>query len=187
MDRRTSFGAVTAVGLAVLALLACDEKKEGAAGAASATPTASAAPAATETATPTVTASAAPSASSAFASAGAALVTGDGKDVVLTMKDPAKEPEHTIKVPAGGSLTVFLPDHPGTVWSIDTSDRTLGKPKEEVIPGFAPGTNGHQFKWPLNTPVIKAGVKHKVVFANKKAGDKTAKPNATFTLTVDVT
>jgi hypothetical protein len=74
-----------------------------------------------------------------------------------------------------------LPDFPGTVWSVDTADKSLGKAKEEVIPGFAPGTNGHQFKW---TP-LKAGAKQKAVFVNKKLGDKAAKPNSSFTLTID--
>ena len=68
------------------------------------------------------------------------MITGDAKDVVLTVKDPKKEPEKTIKAGAGGSVTVFLPDYPGTVWSVEQFDKTLGKAKEEVIPGFAPGT-----------------------------------------------
>ena len=114
------------------------------------------------------------------------MVTGDAKDVVLMMKDPKKESEKAIKAAAGGSVTVFLPDYPGTVWSVESNDRTLGKPKEEVIPGFAPGTNGHQFKWTTNGPLFKAGQKHKVQFVNKKAGDKTAKPSETFTLTIEI-
>jgi hypothetical protein len=174
----------------LLLAVACDEKKEGSAGSASASATVSAAPVATPTPsaapTPTEAASAAPSASAAAGGAGS-MITGDAKDVVLTMKDPKKEPEKTIKAAAGGSVTVFLPDYPGTVWSIEGNDKSLGKAKEEVIPGFAPGTNGHQFKWTTNGPTVKAGGKHKVQFVNKKAGDKTAKPSESFTLTIEIT
>ena len=115
------------------------------------------------------------------------MITGDAKDVVLTVKDPKTESEKTIKAEHGGSVTVFLPDYPGTVWSADAYDKTLGKPKEEVIPGFAPGTNGHQFKWTTGGPLLKAGQKHKVRFVNKKAGDKGAKPSGEFTLTIEIT
>jgi hypothetical protein len=180
--------------LVCLALLsvACDDKKGGPTSAASAsastvaTPT-TAAPstttsAAASVATPTAATSAAPSASS-----GTSMITGDAKDVVLTVKDPAKEPEKTIKAQAGGSVTLFLPDFPGTAWGVGESDKSLGKAKEEVIPGFAPGTNGHQFKWATNGPLLKAGQKHKVQLVNKKAGDKAAKPNSTFTLTIEIT
>jgi hypothetical protein len=180
----------------VILSAACDEKKEGAGGAASATASASAAPASTPAVSVTAAASAAPSAapaaseaaSAAPAGAGAgSMITGDAKDVVLTMKDPKKEPEKTIKAAVGGSVTVFLPDYPGTVWSIESNDRTLGKAKEEVIPGFAPGTNGHQFKWTTSGPLFKAGGKHKVQFVNKKAGDKAAKPSESFALTIELT
>ena len=114
------------------------------------------------------------------------MITGDAKDVVLTVKDPTKESEKTIKASPGGSVTVFLPDYPGTVWSVESNDKTLGKAKEEVIPGFAPGTNGHQFKWSTGGPLIKAGQKHKVQFVNKKAGDKAAKPSGHFQLTIEI-
>ena len=182
-------------GIAVLALVlvasvGCDDKKEGgSSGAASASASASAAPAVA--ATPSVTA--APSATEAAsaaapsASSSTSMLTGDAKDVVLTVKDPKKEPEKTIKAAAGGSVTVFLPDYPGTVWSVEQNDRTLGKAKEEVIPGFAPGTNGHQFKWQTSGGLYKAGDKHKVQFGNKKLGDKTAKPTDTFALTIEIT
>ncbi len=109
-----------------------------------------------------------------------------GKDVVLTVNDPTKEPEMSITAQVGGSVTLFLPDYPGTVWSVEGNDRTLGKAKEEVIPGFAPGTNGHQFKWMMNGPLFKVGQKHKVQFVNKKAGDKAAKPSGNFGLVIEI-
>lgn len=115
------------------------------------------------------------------------MVTGDAKDVVLTVRDPDKENDKTIKAAAGGSVTVFLPDYPGTVWSVEQFDKPLGKAKEEVIPGFAPGTNGHQFKWTTNAPTLKAGQKLKAQFGNKKLGDKTAKPTKMFSLTIELT
>ncbi|HVH41581.1 MAG TPA: hypothetical protein VM925_04535 [Labilithrix sp.] len=173
----------------VLLSVACDEKNPGSSG--SASPSASVAPAATVSATPTAAPTttateAAPSAAPA-ASSSSSMLTGDAKDVVLTVKDPTKEPEKSIKAQTGGSVTVFLPDYPGTVWSADTYDKTIGKPKEEVIPGFAPGTNGHQFKWTTASPLLKAGQKHKVQFVNKKAADKAAKPSGTFALTIEIT
>jgi hypothetical protein len=116
------------------------------------------------------------------------MLTGDAKDVVLTVKDPSKTPEKTIKAQLGGSITLFLPDYPGTVWSVDpASDKALGKAKEEVIPGFAPGTNGHLFKWTTTAPSLKAGQKSLVVFANRKLPAKTGKAEATFSLTVELT
>ena len=171
---------------AVLLAMGCDEKKEAAAGASSAAPSASAPVA--DTTTP---ASAAPSAAEAPSAAPSAasstsMITGDAKDVVLTVKDPKVEAEKTIKASPGGSVTVFLPDYPGTVWSVEANDKTLGKAKEEVIPGFAPGTNGHQFKWSTSGPLFKAGRKHKVQFVNKKAGDKAAKPTERFALTIEI-
>ncbi|MCW5834497.1 MAG: hypothetical protein KIS78_19000 [Labilithrix sp.] len=170
--------------LAASVLVACDEKKDekkeesaSASAAPAATPPPpepSAAPAPPETAP-------APSASS-----DSSMITGDAKDVVLTVKDPKKKGEKTIQAAPGGSVTVFLPDYPGTVWSIESNDKALGKAKEEVIPGFAPGTNGHQFKWTTAGPSFKAGQKHKVHFVNKKAGDKAAKPTESFTLTIEI-
>jgi hypothetical protein len=167
--------AVVAFGL----LLACDEKKPAPAPA----PSASAAE-------PVVTASAPPPSpppsASAAPSASTSMITGDAKDVVLTVKDPNAEPDKTIKAATGGSVTLFLPDYQGTVWSVDTADKTLGKAKEEVIPGFAPQTNGHQFKWTTSGPLLKAGQKHTVKFVNKKIGDKAAKPSGSFSLTIEL-
>lgn len=178
------------IALASLALLAvaCDDKKAASGPAASASAPPSAAPVATPAPTPSASAAATPTPSAApAASSTASMLTGDAKDVVLTVKDPKKEPEKTIKAAAGGSVTVFLPDYPGTVWSADQFDKSLGKPKEEVIPGFAPGTNGHQFKWTTGGPLLKAGEKHKVQFGNKSAKDKAAKPTETFALTIELT
>ncbi|MBX3203520.1 MAG: hypothetical protein KF764_00565 [Labilithrix sp.] len=164
---------------------ACDEKKEGAGASASASASASAAPVAT-TPPPEPSAKPADPEPAPAASSDTSMITGDAKDVVLTVKDPKKEQEKTIKAAAGGSVTVFLPDYPGTVWSIESSDKALGKAKEEVIPGFAPGTNGHQFKWTTTGAAFKAGHKHKVQFVNKKAGDKAAKATESFTLTIEI-
>ena len=176
-----------AVSLA-LAFVACDEKKENPSSvpgtSASASASASAAPLATASApTPSPTGSASAAASSSSSS----MITGDAKDVVLTVKDPKAQPDKTIKAAPGGSVTVFLPDFPGTVWSVTTVDKTLGKAKEEVIPGFAPGTSGHQFKWTTSGPLIKSGGKHRVELGNKKVGDKNGKPTETFVLTIEIT
>jgi hypothetical protein len=177
--------AALTIGLALVAV-ACEEKKENPSSASSASASASASPSASASASAapssTGVASAAPSSSS-----GSSMITGDAKDVVLTVKDPKAQPDMSIKAAPGGSVTVFLPDYAGTVWSVTTVDKTLGKPKEEVIPGFAPGTSGHQFKWTTTGPLIKSGEKHRVELGNKKVGDKTGKPTVTFTLTIEIT
>src|SRR5262249_6353284 len=158
------------------ATTACDDKAKGAGASPSSSAAASASAAlaaAFSAAAQAPSASAAPIASAEpapFASAGTALGTRGHKNQTPTMKEPAKEPEKTVKAQAGGSVTLFLPDFPGTVWSVGENDKTIGKAKEEVIPGFAPGTNGHQFKWATTGPLIKAGTKHKIQLLNKKAG-----------------
>jgi hypothetical protein len=101
------------------------------------------------------------------------------KDPVVTIKDVATEPAKTVKVSVGGTVTLFLPDSAGSSWAVENVDKTLGKAKEEVMPGFAPGVSAHQFQWSLKNPLIKAGENHRVVFTNKKAGK-------TFTLTIEV-
>jgi hypothetical protein len=173
----------------VLSLAACDDKKDGQGAAASASAAVAAPPSAAPIAASAAAIASAPAVESAApaASSSSSMITGDAKDVVLTVKEPAKEPEKSIKAQAGGSVTVFLPDHPGTVWSVDTSDKSLGKAKEEVMPGMAPQTMGHMFKWTTNGPVLKAGQKYKVQFVNKKAADKAAKPGETFALTIELT
>lgn len=172
-----------AVAMGALALLGCDEKPTPAAAPSASTPEV----AVTSKPIPSSVWSGSPPASATpFASAGASLVTGDGKDVVLTVKDPAKEAETTVKAQAGGSVTLFLPDFPGTVWSVETSDRALGKAQEEVIPGFAPGTNGHQFKWATTGPLIKAGGKHKATLGNRKTANKAGKADSQYTLTIEI-
>ncbi|MBX3226174.1 MAG: hypothetical protein KIT84_28625 [Labilithrix sp.] len=166
------------VAAALVLVVACDEKKE-------ATPTATSASAVASVVVPPPpppeTASAAPSAApSASADGSSQLVSGEPDDRIVTVKDPSKDATVSVKVAPAGSLTLFLPDYPGTVWAFEKADGSVGKPKEEVIPGFAPKTNGHQFKW----TGVKAG-KSTATFGNKKAGDKTAKPTQTFTLTID--
>jgi hypothetical protein len=177
---------ICAVTLTLVALLsaACDDKKSAAPGAASVSASASpSAPSATPAATAAAPSSTAVASAAPSAAASTSMITGDAKDVVVTVKDPTAEPEKSVKAQAGGTVTLFLPDYPGTVWSVDGNDKTLGKVKEEVIPGFAPRTNGHQFKW----EALKAGQKHKVQLVNKKIGDKdkALKPSGTFALTIE--
>lgn len=170
---------VFAVSLCTLALglAACDDK----------TPAVTA-PSATVTAAMSVppvmseapVAAAAPSAAAAPASSTVILTGKDTDDVSLTVKDPAKDGEQTVKAKAGGAFTLFLPDAGGMVWAADAPG-ALGKPKEEVIPGFAPQTMGHQFKW----TGLKAG-KTTVTFGNRKAGAKGGAPASTWKLTVEV-
>jgi hypothetical protein len=175
--------------VAALLLLACEDKPSASGGAPSASATAAVTAPAASSAAPSPSAAAAPSVSasaaavpSASASAASVSASADTKEVSVTVKDPTAEPQKTVKAALGGSVTLYLPDFPGTVWSVESNDKTIGKAKEEVIPGFAPGTNGHQFQWSTKNPLLKSGGSHKIAFVNKKAG----KPNGTFTLTIDI-
>ena len=167
------------IAVSALSLAACDEKKESPPTASSANAVVSVPP--IMSAPPPVTASAAPSAAPASSSV---IVTGaDSNDVSLTVKDPAKDPEYTVKAKAGGAFTLFLPDTGGMAWAAD-SVGTAGKPKEEVIPGFAKDTLGHQFKW----TGLKAG-KVQMTFGNRKPAPKgtpAGPATSTFKLTLDV-
>lgn len=170
---------------ASLSLLACEDKPAPSATAEPAAQSAAPPPAVTPSAPPAATSAPAASgaASPAGSTTGAAAPAGDPKEVVVTVKDPTAEPKKSVKVARGGSLTVYLPDYPGTVWSAKLVDKTLGKPKEETIPGFAPGgTNGHQFQWTMKNPLLQPSQTHQVTFENKKAG----KPNGTFVLEVQI-
>jgi hypothetical protein len=159
-----------ALALLVLVVVACDKSSTPApAASASAAPSVPVASAA-------VTPSVAPSASEAPAVDPAA----NPKEVMVSIKDVDKEPSKTVKAQLGGSVTLFLPDSAGSSWAVDVADKTLGKAKEETMPGFAPGTNAHQFQWSTKNPLLKAGETHKVTFTNKKAGK-------TFTLTIEFT
>lgn len=167
--------------LASLALLAaCDNKPSGSSGAASASasapPVASTTTPATASAAPQESASAAPSASAA---------AENPKAVVVTIKDPAAESSRTVKAAVGGTVTVYLPQEMGTSWSVESVDKTLGKPKEQTIPGFAgPTVAAHELVWTLNGPLFKAGATHKAQMVQK---NKDKKPTGkTFALTIDV-
>lgn len=171
---------VRCVALSVLCLsaIACDEKP-----APSTTAAASAAPSATPVApVPSVPPVAAPEpAASAAPSAAPGGEAAPSKDAMVMVKDPEKEKTKTVKAIVGGTVTLYLPDFPGTVWSYDGGDKTLGKPKEEIVPGFlGPTTPAHQFTWKTSGPLFKAGQTHHASFVNKKAG----KPNGTFALTI---
>lgn len=171
---------------AVLALLvvACDDKPQATASASSANatvsvpPIASSAPVPVTDGMPSAAPSAAPSASPASSTT---IITGAGSDdETLTVKDPKAEPEKSISAKTGGAFTLFLPDVSGTTWSAD-SVGGLGKAKEEMMPGFAPKTMAHQFKW----TGLKAG-KTKLTFGLRNTGTKGGTPTQTFILNLDV-
>jgi hypothetical protein len=132
-------------------------------------------------AVPTVAESASAAPPAASASAGAST-----KDITLSVLDPATDKEKTVKVPVGGSVTVWLPEYAGSSWSVQGADKTLGKAKEQTIPGFAgPSTPAHEFKWKIDGPLLKAGQSHKVQIGNVAKGGG-GKPGTTFTLTIDI-
>jgi hypothetical protein len=162
--------------LILLSLLAaaCDKDKP-----ADPTPTTSAtAPVAT--AAP----SAAPSATAPASATAAASDTApvDLANVMITIKDAATEPQKSVKAKLGGTVTLFLPDAAGSSWAVDVADKALGKPKEEIMPGFGPGTNAHQFQFSTKGAALKVGETHKCTFVAKKGG----KPNGTFALSIEI-
>lgn len=167
---------------AVLALLvvACDDKTSTPTAASASASVAVSAPPIASSAPPVV--SAAPSATpSAAPTSATTIITGAGSDdETLTVKDPKAEPEKSISAKTGGAFTLFLPDVSGTTWSAD-SVGSLGKAKEEMMPGFAPKTMAHQFKW----TGLKAG-KTKLTFGLRNTGTKGGTPTQTFTLNLEV-
>ena len=156
---------------------ACDKPADAPADAATTAPSAVPSAAPSASAAPLASASAAPSASASAAPAAAV------SDVTVTVRDPATDSTKTVKALVGGSVTVYLPEYPGTTWTGGDSDRGLGKPKEEMIPGFLPGTPGHQLTWSTKSPMLKKGQSHKIQLVNKKAGKPTG---TTFTLNIDL-
>src|SRR6516162_9564881 len=113
--------------LIVLALVACEKPKES-----------------------TTTATSAPRASASVAASVAP--TSDEpvntKEVTVSIKDVDKDgTSKSVKASLGGTVTLFLPDANGATWSVDQVDKSLGKAKEETMPGFGPGINAHQFQW----------------------------------------
>lgn len=158
----------------LLTLAACDDKKEtpeaGQSAAVSAVPPIPSAP---------PVASAAPAAS---AEPQNVAVTHEGSDdVSFSSREPSKDDNKTVKVKTGGAFTMYLPDSGGNSWGAD-SFGTLGKPKEESMPGFDKGVLGHMFKW----SGVKAG-KTTITFGLRKAAAKgKGETSQTFKVTLDV-
>jgi hypothetical protein len=155
-------------------LLACDKAEP-----ATDKPAASAAPSAPAPAPPP------PPAETATAPAPAASApapSGPTKDVVAAVFDPATEHQRTVKVLAGGSVALYVPEWAGTSWKVAQQDGALGKPKEETIPGFAgPTTPAHAFTWQ-----IKGGLKgetKKVSLTNSAKGQPSG---PSFALSIEV-
>jgi hypothetical protein len=165
--------------LVVLAAVACD-KPDAAADKPAAAASASTPPPA-PTPTPPPPATSAPPAASSAPAAGASDAA-PVKDAVISVLDPTSQPQKTAKVLAPGSVALYLPEWAGTSWKVTQADKTLGKPKEETIPGFAgPTTPAHAFTWQIKD-ALKGQVR-KVSLVNAAKGG--ASPSATFTLTID--
>jgi hypothetical protein len=160
-----------------VSLLACD-KPEPAPDKPAASAPPSAAPSAPPPPPPAETAAPTPSATASAAAASA----GPVKEVVAAVFDPATERHRTVKVLAGGTVALYLPEWAGTVWKVTEQEGALGKPKEETIPGFAgPTTPAHAFTWQIKAP-LKGSTK-KVTLAN---GAKGQPPGPSFALTIEV-
>jgi hypothetical protein len=144
-------------------------------------PTASATVAAVASTTPPPSSAPTPSATASSAGSEAAK-----KDAAVTVKDPASEPQKTVKAIVGGSVALYLPQWPGTKWSTMSNDKALGKPKEEVLPGFLGSTPAIMFTWPTTSAELKAGQKKTIQLVNKKAKpDGPPKPETPFSLTIE--
>jgi hypothetical protein len=100
------------------------------------------------------------------------------------VRDPVAEPKATAKVLAGGAVTLYLPSYPGATWTA-TADKSLGKAKEQTIPGFVGTTPAHQFVWQIKPP-LKAGQTAKVQLVDKKKTPTPGEKDKTFALTVEV-
>jgi hypothetical protein len=157
--------------VSTVSLLACDKPEP-----AADKPAASAAPSAPVPTPPPPPAETAPAASAA------APATGPIKDVVAAVFDPATEHHRTVKVLAGGSVALYLPEWAGTSWKVAQQDGAMGKPKEETIPGFAgPSTPAHAFTWQIKAPL--KGETKKVSLTN---GAKGQPPGPSFALSIEV-
>ena len=129
-----------------------------------------------------------PAASTVASAVPSASATGSTaaptKDAVVSVFDPAKEPARAVKVLAGGTVALYLPEWAGTSWKIGQPDKVLGKPKEETIPGFAgPSTPAHAFTWQIKDAL--RGQVHKVSLTNTAKG-RASGGDPSFTLTLDV-
>jgi hypothetical protein len=103
------------------------------------------------------------------------------KDAVVSVLDPAKEHDRTVNALAGGTVALYLPEWAGTTWKITQSDKGLGKPKEETIPGFSGPTPAHAFTWQINDAL--KGV-HKVPLTNTAKG-RPPGGDTSFTLSIN--
>jgi len=71
-----------------------------------------------------------------------------GHEVAISISDPMSEGKKTITAKVGDTVSVTLPEYPGTMWKVTTVDRTLGYPKEETVPSYlGPNTPGRKFVW----------------------------------------
>jgi hypothetical protein len=106
---------------------------------------------------------------------------GPTKDTVVPVFDPTKEPKRTVNALAGGTLALYLPEWAGTAWKLTQPNNSLGKAKEETIPGFAGPTPAHAFTWQ-----IKDALKGQTFVVPLTNTAKAGAISKTFTLTINV-
>jgi predicted secreted protein len=117
--------------------------------------------------------------------------TADGSDeeikaAVFGQEDSGK----TVQVTLGRSFTIALSENASTgySWKVSSVDRSLGYPKETMIPGDVsrPGNPGtKKFTWTTKSPLDLVG-KHDITIIKIRPWQETAPPAETFKITVEI-
>jgi hypothetical protein len=110
------------------------------------------------------------------------------QEVLVSIADPIADAKKSVSAKIGDTIAVILPEYPGTTWKVTAVDKTLGYPREEMIPSYlGPNTPGRKFVWEtgLPTPLDLKG-NHVVTFTDLPlAGDGKEKPSKVV-LTIDL-
>ncbi len=110
------------------------------------------------------------------------------KETLVEIQDPVTDAKKSVRAKVGDTIAVILPEYPGMTWKVTSVDKTLGHPKEELVPRFlGPGTPGRKFVWAtgLPTPLDVKG-SHVVAFTGiPLAGDGSKPMKVVLTLHLD--
>ncbi|MEO6418193.1 MAG: hypothetical protein ABIP39_02220, partial [Polyangiaceae bacterium] len=115
----------------------------------------------------------------ASSSSPAAVTPTAGQEIAISIADPTGEGKKSITAKVGDTISVTLPEYPGTMWKVTTVDRTLGYPKEETVPSYlGPNTPGRKFVWATGSinPLDVKGSHVVTITGIPLAGDANEKP-----------